>query len=342
MKTVFSNSQVCHVFISQAQAQGRNSSSSIYFENDVIYSYGSHYVMGRVYLEKNLLLMNEFVYSPSTGQHRSHLFRAARHLDTIQVPRPENTSSDIEENTLYLENEIFEEFSRALGCLTGINFHLDQLEEKINTLNKYLDLFGDKKRKVILNDDFLSFLEELREVKREKEVIKEEKKREKREADRKAREEAAAKREIENIEKLNNWKEGKPIDSSLYVFYHLPVALRINYFKRIVETSHGAEVPLKEAVKAAGLFFSNKEKLLNKRIGHFQVNRFSSDRLEVGCHSIPFEEITRVFGPILERLEELRKSEESEFISPNYVADFFYNRGLELNSDEITLLSDLA
>ena len=46
MKTVFNNSEVCHVFAQQEQEYGR--SGNIFFEGKKIYSYGYHYLMGNI------------------------------------------------------------------------------------------------------------------------------------------------------------------------------------------------------------------------------------------------------------------------------------------------------
>ena len=52
MKTVFTNAAAVYTFVAQSQAMGGNSKShgaqSFYFENNVAYSYGSHYAMCRI------------------------------------------------------------------------------------------------------------------------------------------------------------------------------------------------------------------------------------------------------------------------------------------------------
>lgn len=47
MKTVFTNSELAHIWYHASQEHGRTSNGSFYFQNDVIYSYGDHYPIAR-------------------------------------------------------------------------------------------------------------------------------------------------------------------------------------------------------------------------------------------------------------------------------------------------------
>jgi hypothetical protein len=47
MRTVFTNNEIFHVFNEQNQNEGRTSNRNIYFENNKIYSYGYHYLLGK-------------------------------------------------------------------------------------------------------------------------------------------------------------------------------------------------------------------------------------------------------------------------------------------------------
>ena len=87
MKTVFSNSELCHVYAQQTQENGQG--SSLFFEGPAIYSYGHHFLLG-IFLTndsgKTLLLVNTHHYSSSTAKHQAHLRRAISHLDTLYLP----------------------------------------------------------------------------------------------------------------------------------------------------------------------------------------------------------------------------------------------------------------
>ena len=56
MKTVFTNSEIVHVFNEQNQNDGRTSNGSMYFYNNKIYSYGSHYLLAQFLDSQTVLL----------------------------------------------------------------------------------------------------------------------------------------------------------------------------------------------------------------------------------------------------------------------------------------------
>ena len=79
MKKVFPNtSEVIHVFAQQTQSQGTNPSRSIYFYDNEIYSYGSHYLLGE-YINYDTIIINDFGYSVTTSKHISELTQATNH-----------------------------------------------------------------------------------------------------------------------------------------------------------------------------------------------------------------------------------------------------------------------
>ena len=76
MKKVFQNtSEVVHVFAQQTQSEGRNQSSSIYFRDNKIYSYGSHYLLGE-FINNETIIINDFGYSVTTSKHIKELTNA--------------------------------------------------------------------------------------------------------------------------------------------------------------------------------------------------------------------------------------------------------------------------
>ena len=76
MKKVFQNtSEVVHVFAQQSQSQGCNQSRSIYFYDNKIYSYGSHYLLGE-FINDETIIINDFGYSVTTSKHINELTNA--------------------------------------------------------------------------------------------------------------------------------------------------------------------------------------------------------------------------------------------------------------------------
>jgi hypothetical protein len=70
MKKVFSsNEKLIDKWLKQDQDFGRNQSMSLYFENKIIYSYGSHYSLAAII--DNKVLINSCSYSVTTGKQKN-------------------------------------------------------------------------------------------------------------------------------------------------------------------------------------------------------------------------------------------------------------------------------
>ena len=82
MKTVFnSTSEVCHVFAQRVQTEGR--AGNVFFEGNVIYSYGYHYELARFFQNENnetAILINDRGYSVSTSKHIGLVRAATSHF----------------------------------------------------------------------------------------------------------------------------------------------------------------------------------------------------------------------------------------------------------------------
>ena len=92
MKKVFDNASVAVIFVKQDRPEGRNSNGSIYFEGNVIYSYGSHFPMCKIV--GDTALVTNRTYSNTTAKHMNHLHSALRSsfLRVIYVNNPTATS----------------------------------------------------------------------------------------------------------------------------------------------------------------------------------------------------------------------------------------------------------
>ena len=67
MRTAFNtNEQVIKVFNEQSQYEGR--ANRLYFEGDILYSYGRHYPLA-IFTPYDFVLINDDGYSPTTNKH---------------------------------------------------------------------------------------------------------------------------------------------------------------------------------------------------------------------------------------------------------------------------------
>lgn len=75
MKTVFSGSELAHVWASQNQIEGK--ASNFYFYDKTIYSYGRHFPIASIF--GDTVLFTKKSYSNSTGKHIIRARRAVSH-----------------------------------------------------------------------------------------------------------------------------------------------------------------------------------------------------------------------------------------------------------------------
>ncbi|MFT3671279.1 hypothetical protein [Aestuariivirga sp.] len=87
MKTVFTTSMCTHVWAQQVQENGRGPNRSLYFEGPTLYSYGYHYVLGHFFLSpsgRRYVVINSERYSNTTAKHVSKA-RSAVHGHDVNV-----------------------------------------------------------------------------------------------------------------------------------------------------------------------------------------------------------------------------------------------------------------
>jgi len=88
MRHVHPTEQVIHLWAHQSQSDARNPSGNVFFEGPTIYSYGRHFLMGRIHKTRRgtLVLLNSGGYSKTTGKHKGWVAGAVRHMDRVNVP----------------------------------------------------------------------------------------------------------------------------------------------------------------------------------------------------------------------------------------------------------------
>lgn len=82
MKTVVTNSEVVRLWAEGKQDFASNAAGTLYFNYDVIYSYGEHFPIARYHLN-NVVLFTTKTYSVTTARHCSDVLHA---LSTCPIP----------------------------------------------------------------------------------------------------------------------------------------------------------------------------------------------------------------------------------------------------------------
>lgn len=268
MKTVFTNNEIVHVFNEQNQNEGRTPSGSMYFYNDKIYSYGSHYLLGE-FLDDNIILINDSGYSNTTSKHISLLISATRDKKQYFINKTDYKT---------VNQNVKEFLNKLVKARKTKEYYLSQID---STLKMYFDYLEYTKQKTKFNK-YKEHRETLRiaskfynDFDNLKETIKE------------ANLKASIKAKKEIVQKLKDWKNNK-IDwfrNKTNFDY-----LRIN--GENIETSQNVKISISEAKRVLKLI--EAKKVIGQKVDNrFTVTSFN-DFLKVGCHNISIKEINYI------------------------------------------------
>lgn len=330
MKTNFNNKQLAHLWANfhGVKNQGvRFKGSNMYFENNLIYSYGAHFCAAGVYTSETpayrmiqskekavknlkhgeiLYLISSRSYSVTTAKHLSYI-RSAIPSDVeghcFYVPNPANPESS--ENIEHLFNAVLDALFDCLTC--------NARTVRVGTFNiidthwikyaEYMRLIGKTAEKIpsdLMNQAELIFREafkrreELHAKHNTPEQIEKREKAKQRKLEREAAKNAerAAQAERDFIE------QGKNIPSDLRPFIQRGTDL-IRVSGEEVVTSRGARVPLEDAVK---MLKAIKLGLVKEgdTVGAFTFKNLTSGGAAViGCHVVFIEHAESVLKDYL-------------------------------------------
>ena len=284
MKKVFQNtSEVIHVFAQQTQSEGRNQSKSIYFRENTIYSYGSHYLLGE-FINDETIIINDFGYSVTTSKHINELIYA-----TSQYNQFFTSSIDIK----YVQTEI----NAFLKCLINARkpeIYISNITKLESNLTKWVKFCKDNKIKkehfyrynYIVNKSDYKYkkIVKIANSLLTPEAIEKIKAKGKKDA---IKQKAKDKRELKTkIDKFNAYKiERFKIGEFDY--------LRLSQNGQFVETSQNIRIDKSEAKK---LYFAIKKKIdiRGQKIGYYTINKIDNKALTVGCHKICIKSVQKV------------------------------------------------
>jgi len=282
MKTVFTNSDLVHVFNQQNQERGRNNSDTLYFENNLIYSYGSHYLLGEIINNNDAIIINNKGYSNTTARHIYMLIPATR--DKKQFFTESINSGSV----LYELNYCFNKLPRARQ---NANYYLNEIQ---NLFNSYFEFKSYYKKNKLDNLDswqkiksYYFNISEDRKIKKLYKIFNTdiESYKEKILSDQKARK---AKEKKKLTEGLKKWRKFK----TDYIPRSGNDFLRVNLSKNYVETSQRVKVTITEARRVIDLI--EKRQIIGKKIDNKYLVTAINGFLKVGCHNISIEEINNI------------------------------------------------
>lgn len=294
MKTKFNNQELCHVWASRSQSEGKNANGSFYFEGDTIYSYGPHFPIAS-FVDDDTVLMTNQSYSNTTAKHIANVRWAITHKKIFYVDDVMANVNiwDVDRhvrlahisNFKKLTDEIDDTLARASRARSNKVHLLGSALWQIEHAQEYADFFH-------INDEYdvseyLGHIDVAR-IREDKELLDSENERK-----------AEIKRKeayIKNIEHIKAWKNGEDV--------HIPygitdVMLRVK--DDVIETSHHANIPLTQAKKLWPLIKRCKDNSQSYQpktryeIGLYLLTEIKHNGdVKIGCHYIKYNELEKI------------------------------------------------
>ncbi|MGV1762784.1 hypothetical protein [Rhizobium rhizogenes] len=288
MKTVVSNDMVAHLWANKSQHYARSANGNLYFDGATIYSYGRHFPIAKFITNEageEAVLFTTDHYSVTTSAHVSRVWRALEYgagRTMFLVPKP---GDDLGLNTKRALEKIEALLDQASRARSRKPIILAGAEEIAVQINRWAEFLGQPRPFNV--DDLVGTCVEAREAIRRQQ-----------EEDRRQREAARARMAAEAEEKAARWVAGETIDvwqlrNSSYI--------RIRAKGDTMETSWGAECPLKDAIaifrlaakcRTAGRGFVPSDSI---SAGSFSLRHIHDNgTIQVGCHCIEWPEAERL------------------------------------------------
>jgi hypothetical protein len=286
MKTVFSSHNECaHIWASRTQYEG--SASRVFFEGDIIYSYGRHFPVAKFGEDGITVFFTNRGYSSSTGKHKS-LILSAIPCD-YRVIYCDDPTRSIEHNLGIWQRRV--ERLRADFAARAHKMTRGNLAVQINLENSAAGNYCDAVKMprpawIELSADENAAREYVHAATVKRNATRAAKQLE--------HDKLAA---LESVERLALWQAGENVYAGGFQYH--PTMLRIK--GENIQTSRGANIPVADALKLWPLLERVKQSgktleagLHNINLGAYRFNSFDGDTLIVGCHSIAWPEIEKM------------------------------------------------
>lgn len=283
MRTALRNtSEVFHYWANQVQAEGR--AASVFFDGAKVYSYGRHFCIARI-LPSGVVAFTERTYSMTTAKHKSEARNAARHRTLVYCRDPGDSAR---ENVNHARREIRDALTastRKGTRHTTRDAHKARALRIAENANAYLSALPEDERAGILPIDTT----DLEQVRASLDAIEA--------AEQRIREE---KRQSSLVE----WR-AHAIHTRIGL-YSLPVALRLSLEATEVQTSHGASIPIADALKLWPIIErvrqGGRDFEPGTPVGAYSLTKIRRDgSLVVGCHDIAYSEVSGIANELRAR-----------------------------------------
>lgn len=299
IKKVFSNAdEVIHIWANQSQSDAR--CKNAYFEGRSVWSYGSHYELGRL-VEINgvtVALINDTGYSKTTAGHISSAWSATSHLPRIKVY--EFTKAGFEAGLLRTQDTLLNNLFRVFN---QTKFHSSYKVERtdweltqIETFNRTCQAIGRAELIIEVPNDYIELANAHIQLRQQRQAeLQSPEALAKAERNRERAQERNRERLADQIEA---WRSGGALTVGLKALE--PRLLRVRGNE--VQTTGGASVPLEHAIRLLRLVRAGRARN-GERIGHYTVSGVDGGVIRIGCHVIAVAEAEQVLAGVNPRLE---------------------------------------
>jgi len=283
---------VCHYWAHQIESEAKTANGSLSFNGNELVSYSTP--IGRII--NNIVLLSYENYSVTTARHLSKARSATSHLKQYFVPDVGSKSwkkdcykieINHSDNLKFFKDQVSHLILKSSRATIYKSSYYNQAIEMLNNYNNYLIDFKIKRKPLNIDDYDVQAIKERANKERKKEKAKEAKKQ----------------REIikANEENRKQWLNG--LTNHFNAAYNQPILLRMNNEKETIETSRGANIPLKFAPllwKLITRTIKNKKPWTKDHNHSFHVGYYTLDHIDikgnikVGCHNINYSELKKI------------------------------------------------
>jgi len=278
MKNVVSQSEVAHMWANKLQYSARNAGGNFYFENNTIFSYGSHFPIAK-HIEcngVNAVLFTESSYSNTTAKHIQVTRGACSHKNIIYCNNPNNSH---DENFNSWKTTI-ENIATKLPKAKKPEIYLYDIGVICDKVNKYASFFGISIPETLIGAMQITDKNKYAEYTNKKAEYE---KAEKIRIEKKQKKEHAA-----ALKKFRSFETSRLYSRNGFDY------LRYNKDSERVETSQGVQVPKDIAIK----FYNWLTLVANKggctncnlKLLSYDITEVTKDSFTIGCHTISMKE----------------------------------------------------
>jgi hypothetical protein len=259
----YSNSEVAHRFATGIGE--RCTGSHMFFEVNVIYSYGYHFPMAIKW--NGYVLYNDDSYSVSTSKHQGYVLGACSHMDIVHCASLDHfdtwdkkpTKGFIGRNLKLWLDEVGE-LTKKMALARKPEKWMAEILRVVDRVERFCKVFGEDVPENLFKYNDEEYVEKAREF--AKLELKEERERQKA-------------REAEEIQKFHEFKKS---------WVNLPYQIvRYREDKNRFETSKGVEIPYEIGKRFYEKLRDGELKVWDKVL-HYTVTSVG-ETVKIGCHT---------------------------------------------------------